>query len=111
MIGWVENFKDTLNFKIHILKIILGGAMDSILQQLAYYKRHDPASMEEQELMENLFDVLCALLLYTPNRDLFLRAEGLQLMNLMLREKKTSRYYRVRHWNCTTGCPNSKWTY
>lgn len=71
--------------------------MDSILQQLAYYKRHDPASMEEQELMENLFDVLCALLLYTPNRDLFLRAEGLQLMNLMLREKKTSRYV----CNCT----------
>ena len=62
--------------------------MDSILQQLAYYKRHDPTSMEELELMENLFDVLCALLLYTPNRDLFLRAEGLQLMNLMLREKK-----------------------
>ena len=66
--------------------------MDSILQQLAYYKRHDPTSMEELELMENLFDVLCALLLYTPNRDLFLRAEGLQLMNLMLREKKSSRY-------------------
>jgi len=70
---------------------VQGGAMDSILQQLAYYKRHDPTSMEELELMENLFDVLCALLLYTPNRDLFLRAEGLQLMNLMLREKKSSR--------------------
>jgi beta-catenin-like protein 1 len=70
---------------------IVGGAMDSLLQTLAYYKRHDPATAEEQELMENLFDVLCALLLHTPNRDLFLKAEGLQLMNLMLREKKTSR--------------------
>ena len=27
--------------------------------------------------MENLFDVLCALLLHIPNRDLFLKAEGL----------------------------------
>ena len=78
----------------------LGGSMDTILQQLAYYKRHDPQSMEEQELMENLFDVLCALLLYNPNRDLFLRAEGLQLMNLMLREKKTSRYINTYHKNC-----------
>lgn len=26
-----------------------------------------------------------------PNRDKFLKGEGLQLMNLMLREKKTSR--------------------
>ena len=77
----------------------LGGSMDTILQQLAYYKRHDPQSMEEQELMENLFDVLCALLLYNPNRDLFLRAEGLQLMNLMLREKKTSRYISTYHKN------------
>ena len=35
------------------------GAMDSLLQQLAYYKRHDPAVAEEVELMENLFDCLC----------------------------------------------------
>ena len=38
--------------------------MDSLLQQLAYYKRHDPATPEEAELLENLFDVLCALLLH-----------------------------------------------
>ena len=41
--------------------------------------------------MENLFDCLCSLLLHTPNRDRFLKGEGLQLMNLMLREKKVSR--------------------
>ena len=43
---------------------VVGGAMDSLLQQLAYYKRHDPANPEEAELLENLFDVLCALLLH-----------------------------------------------
>ena len=41
--------------------------------------------------MENLFDCLCSLLLHAPNRELFLKGEGLQLMNLMLREKKESR--------------------
>ena len=67
------------------------GAIDSLLQQLAYFKRHNPSSPEELEMMENLFDCLCSLLLHAPNRDRFLRGEGLQLMNLMLREKKVSR--------------------
>merc|ERR1719334_274678 len=66
-------------------------AIDILLQQLAYYKRHDPGQSEEIEMMENLFDCLCSLLLETDNRDRFLRGEGLQLMNLMLREKKKSR--------------------
>lgn len=43
-------------------------------------------------MMENLFNVLCSSLMETSNRDKFLRGEGLQLMNLMLREKKLSRY-------------------
>merc|ERR1719225_1061840 len=66
-------------------------AIDSLLQQLAYYKRHDPNQAEEIELMENLFDCLCSLLLENDNRERFLQGEGLQLMNLMLREKKKSR--------------------
>ncbi|ERL84120.1 hypothetical protein D910_04173 [Dendroctonus ponderosae] len=65
--------------------------IDTLLQQLAFYKRHDPSSPEEHELMENLFNCLCSSLMVPPNRDRFLKGEGLQLMNLMLREKKTSR--------------------
>nr|XP_018911926.1 PREDICTED: beta-catenin-like protein 1 isoform X2 [Bemisia tabaci] len=65
--------------------------IDVILQQLAFYKRHDPASSEETEMMENLFNCLCSSLMNAENRERFLRGEGLQLMNLMLREKKQSR--------------------
>lgn len=74
-------------------RVLFGSldAIDSLLQQLAYYKRHDPAVAEEVELMENLFDCLCSLMLEVSNRERFLRGEGLQLMNLMLREKKKSR--------------------
>ncbi|KAK9890502.1 hypothetical protein WA026_010581 [Henosepilachna vigintioctopunctata] len=74
-------------------RILLGelDGIDALLQQLAFYKRHDPATAEEHELMENLFDCLCSALMVVPNRDRFLKGEGLQLMNLMLREKKTSR--------------------
>ncbi|CAB1336415.1 unnamed protein product [Coregonus sp. 'balchen'] len=62
--------------------------IDVLLQQLS---RHNPATAEEQEMMENLFDALCSCLMLAANRDRFLRGEGLQLMNLMLREKKMSR--------------------
>jgi hypothetical protein len=40
---------------------------------------------QEGELMENLFNCLCSLLLEKENRDRFLQGEGIQLMNLMLR--------------------------
>ncbi|KAB5546695.1 hypothetical protein PHYPO_G00074960 [Pangasianodon hypophthalmus] len=70
------------------------GEMDGIdvlLQQLSVFKRHNPSTPEEQEMMENLFDALCSCLMLPANRDRFLKGEGLQLMNLMLREKKLSR--------------------
>jgi beta-catenin-like protein 1 len=41
--------------------------------------------VQEMELMENLFNSLCSLLLEKDNRDRFLQGEGIQLMNLMLR--------------------------
>ncbi|KAK4018024.1 hypothetical protein OUZ56_000094 [Daphnia magna] len=65
--------------------------IDILLQQLAIFKRQDPKTGEEQEMMENLFDCVCSSLIHVPNRDKFLKGEGLQLMNLMLREKKMSR--------------------
>ncbi|XP_006101511.1 beta-catenin-like protein 1 [Myotis lucifugus] len=65
--------------------------IDVLLQQLSVFKRHDPHTAEEQEMMENLFDTLCSCLMLSSNRERFLEGEGLQLMNLMLRAKKTSR--------------------
>ena len=59
--------------------------IDILLQQLAFYKRHDPGSNEEGEYMENLFNCLCSSLMWGPNREKFLKGEGPQLMNLMLR--------------------------
>ncbi|XP_077542319.1 beta-catenin-like protein 1 [Haemaphysalis longicornis] len=74
-------------------KKLLGeiDGIDTLLQQLSYFKRHDPISSDETEMMENSFGALCSSLMYSPNREHFLKGEGLQLMNLMLREKKMSR--------------------
>ncbi|KAJ1346628.1 hypothetical protein KIN20_001493 [Parelaphostrongylus tenuis] len=65
--------------------------IDMLLRALAAYKRHDPETLDEREHMENLFDALCAALMLPANREKFLDGEGLQLMNLMLRERKQSR--------------------
>lgn len=79
-------------------RLLLGSSegIDILLQQLAAYKRHDPSTAEEQEYMENMFNCLCSSLMSPENRDHFLQGEGLQLMNLMLREKKVSRNGSLR---------------
>ncbi|XP_065887853.1 beta-catenin-like protein 1 [Dysidea avara] len=87
----------------------LVGSMDGIdtlLQCLAYYKRRDPSTPEELELMENLFNCLCSTLVCVANRVKFLKGEGLQLMILMMKEKKllskSSSLKVLDHAMCTT---------
>ncbi|XP_033123796.1 beta-catenin-like protein 1 [Anneissia japonica] len=72
------------------------NGIDSLLQRLAGFKRHDPSNTEEIEMMENLFNCLCSALLLPSNRARFLKGEGVQLMNLMLREKKLSRFSSLK---------------
>lgn len=44
---------------------------------------------DEEEFMENLFNCLCsALFLNSQNRELFYQGEGIELMNLILKEKR-----------------------
>lgn len=91
-------------------RVALGelDGIDTLLQQLAFYKRHDPNSAEEHELMENLFNCLCSALMIVANRDRFLKGEGLQLMNLMLREKKTSRNGSLKVLDYAMSGPHGK---
>ncbi|KAH8874572.1 Beta-catenin-like protein 1 [Schistosoma japonicum] len=60
--------------------------IDILLHQLSVYKRRDPGNQEEIELMRNLFNCLCSSLMLPENKDRFLKGEGIQLMNLMLRQ-------------------------
>ena len=67
------------------------GQTDGILALLtaaAQYKRKEPADLEEAELIENVFNALCAALELPENQALFLRAEGIELMVLTLKEGK-----------------------
>lgn len=76
--------------------------IDILLRTIAVYKKNDPANVDEREYMENLFNSLCAALMHPANRKKFLDGEGLQLMNLMLREKKQARQSALKVLNHAT---------
>ncbi|XP_076954969.1 uncharacterized protein LOC143629626 [Bidens hawaiensis] len=68
----------------------LGGmnGVDVVLQAVAMYKSRDPKSLDEEEMVENLFDCLCCLLMPAENKERFLKAEGVELMIIIMNQKK-----------------------
>ena len=62
--------------------------MLSLLTAASQYKRKEPADLEEAELIENVFNALCTAMELPANQLLFLRAEGIELMVLALKEGK-----------------------
>jgi len=55
---------------------------------VAAFKRKDPQTAEEEELVENSFDVLCSSLMLPEFKEHFRKGEGLELMVIMIKEKK-----------------------
>lgn len=64
------------------------NGVDVVLQAVAMYKSKDPKSSDEEEMVENLFDCLCCLLMPVENKEKFLRAEGVELMIIIMNQKK-----------------------
>ncbi|KAJ1970041.1 hypothetical protein H4R35_005987 [Dimargaris xerosporica] len=109
LVSWLLNqiqarpFNSNVQYASEILVILLQtsrrnrlrlghlGGVDSLLQQLAQYRRQDPITDEELEYMENLFDALCSALTEPELKLLFLQSEGVELMTIMLRERRVSR--------------------
>ncbi|KAJ3046658.1 hypothetical protein HK097_000660 [Rhizophlyctis rosea] len=79
------------NSRANRLKLGEVDGVDALLQVTASYKRKDPKDADEIELMENLFDALCSALAEPEVKKLFLEGEGLELMLIMVKEKKMSR--------------------
>jgi len=61
------------------------------LKVLSQFRRKDPVDGEVAEFMENVFDALCSALAEPENKKLFLDSEGVDLMVLMMKEKKLAR--------------------
>ena len=53
------------------------------------YRKKDPESEDEIELLENMFDALCSALMEAPNKEQFRTAEGFELMLMMVKYAQT----------------------
>ena len=61
------------------------------MQAAAPYKNRDPNSADEVEHLGDLMGILCSCLLDASARSTFLQAEGIELMLLIIKQKRTAR--------------------
>ncbi|XP_010940280.1 uncharacterized protein [Elaeis guineensis] len=66
------------------------NGVDAMLQAVAMYKSKDPKSSDEEEMLGNLFDCLCCLLMQMENKERFLKSEGVELMIIIMKQKKSA---------------------
>ncbi|MQM04263.1 hypothetical protein Taro_037071 [Colocasia esculenta] len=64
------------------------NGVDAVLQAVAMYKSRDPKTFDEEEMLENLFDCLCCLLMPVENKERFIKSEGVELMIIIMKQKK-----------------------
>ncbi|PRP73525.1 beta-catenin-like protein 1-like isoform 2 [Planoprotostelium fungivorum] len=77
------------------------NGMDSMLVALSQYRKDNPKDGTEEEVVENLFDALCSCLQEGTSRDLFMEAEGIELMLIMVKNKKFCRRPAIKVLNYT----------
>ncbi|PON60745.1 Coatomer beta subunit [Parasponia andersonii] len=98
----VREFDSNKQYASEILAILLQNSsenqkklgqmngVDVLLQAVAMYKSKDPKNPDEAEMLENLFDCLCCLLMPLENKERFVKAEGVELMIIIMKQKKSA---------------------
>ncbi|EYU33960.1 hypothetical protein MIMGU_mgv1a004440mg [Erythranthe guttata] len=96
----VREFDSNKQYASEILAILLQNSaanqkrfgqmngVDTLLQAVAMYKSKDPKTGDEEEMVENLFDCLCCVLMPLENKERFVKAEGVELMIIIMNQKK-----------------------
>ncbi|KAK3240256.1 hypothetical protein CYMTET_49893 [Cymbomonas tetramitiformis] len=89
----------------------LGGmnGVDALLQAAAMYKGKEPQMEDEAEMVENVFDALCWAVMPPENKQRFVQAEGVELMILIIKNKKFCRLSAIKALDfaltrCPAGC-------
>ncbi|CAD6241531.1 unnamed protein product [Miscanthus lutarioriparius] len=72
------------------------NGVDALLQAVAMYKSRDPKTSDEEEMLENLFDCLCCVLMPLENKERFVKAEGVELMIIIMKQKKLAYSSAIR---------------
>lgn len=84
--------------------------IDSILQTVFQYRKKDPASLDEEECIHNLFNCICSILSIPDNQSKFRLGEGFELMMRCLKELKYAALCAVRviNYAITDNRPNAE---
>ncbi|KAI9734402.1 MAG: hypothetical protein M1834_002509 [Cirrosporium novae-zelandiae] len=78
-------------------KFIEVDGIDTILQLLSAYRKRDPEKdSDEEEYVENVFDVLTCVVEESQGKSKFIEAEGVELCQIMFREGKMSKSRAAR---------------
>ncbi|KAF8529145.1 DUF1716-domain-containing protein [Hysterangium stoloniferum] len=72
------------------------GGVETLLQVISQFRKKDPSDADETEFMENVFDILCSALIEPETKQLFLQEEGVDLMVIIMKEKKQSRSRAIK---------------
>eukprot|EP00921_Rhytidocystis_pertsovi_P007832 GHVQ01012987.1.p1 GENE.GHVQ01012987.1~~GHVQ01012987.1.p1 ORF type:complete len:460 (+),score=51.73 GHVQ01012987.1:487-1866(+) len=83
--------------------------VDKLLRSIAPYRKRNPTSIDEEELVQNIFDCLCSLMLVPAHQVTFGKAQGLELMIRMMKERKFACPLSIRLCNfalnnCAENC-------
>jgi beta-catenin-like protein 1 len=82
------------------------NGVELMLRAVAPYKARDPETAEEEEFIENAFDVLCAVLMEPGAKKAFVEADGAELMALILKARTAARTGALKCLDfATTRCP------
>ena len=82
------------------------GGIDALLRAVAPFKGKDPADEGEREVLENIFDALVASTMETDNKRAFVENEGLELMLMMMKSKRSCRTSAIKCVDyALTRCP------
>lgn len=85
-------------------KFVDSNGVDTILQLLSAYRKRDPEKdSDEEEYVENLFGCLTCLVDDVAGKRAFVEAEGVELVQIMLREGKMSKPRALRVLNHAVG--------
>lgn len=79
------------------VQLINHNGVDILLQLLSIYRKRDPEkNSDEEEYVENLFDCLTCVVDEDEGKNKFVDAEGVELVQIMIKEGKFSRLRAFR---------------
>jgi beta-catenin-like protein 1 len=90
------HFEESMEDEAMTPRLIIGQYCDNLLQKINYFRKHTPRTMEEEEILENIFDCLCSCLMEKQIQTLFRNLEGLELLVILTRENAKIRRSAIK---------------